>query len=257
VNEGLWFGDKLQHTLLNPNQLQYSGVLVADNPFNPVEPLSIIHDDVTIPLSISGTNIFIETTTPTQSELDHCPHIHLTCDSKWNPQTVRLAATRSVEAEAMDDGGGVEPGLAEISSVFCSKSLAEGLNSQRALNSTQVDIPAARTFVSNNRHSSVSNENLSERWNIGLQQAKQTLKVTTQRGVRSAIMPLSRRYRTDHMYQERKLRNQKFYTDTLFGKYKSLTDNTCLQIFANESHFVKAYPMETKAMAGAALRQFV
>jgi hypothetical protein len=30
-----------------------------------------------------------------------------------------------------------------------------------------------------------------------------------------------------------------------------------LQIFANEAQFVKAHPMETKAMAGAVLRQFV
>ncbi|KAI2503235.1 Reverse transcriptase (RNA-dependent DNA polymerase) [Fragilaria crotonensis] len=254
VNEGLWFGDKLQNTLLNPNQLRYSGVNVADNPFNTAEPISITHEDLTIPLSISGTIIFLETATPTQSELDHCPHIHLTCDSDWNPQTVRLASTHSVEAEVIAD---VEPGLAQISSVYCSQALAEMMNQQRYLGSTQVDIPAARTFISSNRHPQVTSENLSERWNIGLQQAKQTLQVTTQKGVRSAIMPLSRRYRTDLMYQQRKLRNQKFYTDTLFGKYKSLTNNTCIQIFANESQFVKAYPMETKAMAGSALRQFV
>ena len=43
----------------------------------------------------------------------------------------------------------------------------------------------------------------------------------------------------------------------MFGKYKSLTNNTCVQIFANESFFAKAYPMERKSMAGAALRQFI
>ncbi len=46
--------------------------------------------------------------------------------------------------------------------------------------------------------------------------------------------------------------------DIMFGKCKSLTNsNTCVQIFANEAHFVKAYPMEKKSMAGLALRQFV
>lgn len=147
VNEGLWFGDKLQNTLLNPNQLRYSGVNVADNPFNTAEPISITHEDLTIPLSISGTIIFLETATPTQSELDHCPHIHLTCDSDWNPQTVRLASTHSVEAEVIAD---VEPGLVQISSVYCSQALAEMMNQQRYLGSTQVDIPAARTFISSN-----------------------------------------------------------------------------------------------------------
>ena len=35
------------------------------------------------------------------------------------------------------------------------------------------------------------------------------------------------------------------------------TNDTCAQIFASESYFVKAYPMERKAMAGLALRQFI
>ncbi len=136
--------------------------------------------------------------------------------------------------------------------------MAEAINEQRFIKSTQVDVPASRTFVSSNRHSQINSESLSEHWSIGLNQAKQTLQVTTQRGVRSAILPLSRCYRTDRMYQQRKLRNQKNYTDTLFGKCKSLTNNTCgAQISANESYFVKAYPMEKKSMAGLALRQFI
>ena len=43
----------------------------------------------------------------------------------------------------------------------------------------------------------------------------------------------------------------------MFGKYKSLTNNTCAQIFANESFFTKAYPMERKLMASTALQQFI
>jgi hypothetical protein len=60
------------------------------------------------------------------------------------------------------------------------------------------------------------------------------------------------------MYNRRRLRGQQFFTDTLIGKYNSLNNNTCAQIFAsNESFFVKAYPMEKKSMVGAALRQFI
>jgi hypothetical protein len=59
------------------------------------------------------------------------------------------------------------------------------------------------------------------------------------------------------MYNQRKLRGQLFYTNTLFGKYKSVTNNTCAQLFANESFFSKAYPMEKKSLAGAALHQFI
>jgi hypothetical protein len=119
-------------------------------------------------------------------------------------------------------------------------------------------IGTANTFVLQKRHPQVTKDQLSERRNIGISQAKKTLKVTTQKGARSAILPVSRRYRTDRMYKnQRKLRNQKFYPDTLFGKSKSLSKSTCAQIFANKSYFVKAYPIEKKSMAGSALRQFI
>jgi hypothetical protein len=66
INEGLFFGDKLEHSLLNPNQLRYSGVVVADNPFNQAEPLSFSTTDLDIPLQHSGT-----TTTPPSANLIH------------------------------------------------------------------------------------------------------------------------------------------------------------------------------------------
>jgi hypothetical protein len=228
---------------------------VYDNPFDTHNILSIEHDDVTIPLSISGTNIFLNTHTPTQHELDNCPHIHLTSENEWNPHTVQLSSTQSAEAEvlytAQDE---LEAGLSQISSVFRFAEMAENL---RNISAVQADMPGYKTFRSNERHSAVTPEILSERWSIGLAQAKQTIKVTTQRGVRSAILPLSRRYRTDRMYSQKRLRGQRFYTDTLIGKYKSLTNNTCAQIFANESFFATCYPMEKKSLAGMALRQFI
>ena len=39
-HQSLWMGDKLDHTLDNPNQLQSYGVRVQDNPFD-AKPLSI------------------------------------------------------------------------------------------------------------------------------------------------------------------------------------------------------------------------
>jgi hypothetical protein len=174
-------------------------------------------------------------------------------DTEWNPHTVQLAAVKSAEAE--DIFGDTEPGLAQISSVYCFTEMAENLQIYRQI--SLVNVEARKTFISKERHPAVSSENLSERWNIGLNQAKQTLKVTTQRGVISAILPVSRRYRTDRVYHQKKLQNQKFYTDTLFGRCKSISNNTCAQIFANESYFVKAYPMERKSLAGQALRQFI
>ena len=52
------------------------------------------------------------------------------------------------------------------------------------------DVPADKKFVSTERHKSVTPEDLSKRWGIRLQQAKETLKTTTQKIVRYATMPL-------------------------------------------------------------------
>ena len=41
------------------------------------------------------------------------------------------------------------------------------------------------------------------------------------------------------------------------GCYKSLDGNKHAQIFANESFFATAYPMEHKSSAGQALKQFI
>ena len=94
--------------------------------------------------------------------------------------------------------------------------MAEALKEVRFIRSTQVDVTATGTFVLSDRDAQVNYESLSERWNNGLTQARQTLEVTTQIGIRSLMLPLSRRYRTDRMYGQRKLRNQRFYTDTIF-----------------------------------------
>jgi len=201
INEGLWLRPKMQHSLLNPNQLRFHGVSVHDNPFDAHNPLSIKHDDIAIPLSITGTNIFLNTHTPSQHELDTCPHIHLTSKAEWNPHTVRLASTQSVEAEGLHfySFDELDPGLSQISSVYCSSEMAENL---RNLSAIQSDLPGHKTFISKQRHSAVTPEQLSKRWSIGLTQARQTIKVTTQHGVRSAILPLSRRYQTDRMYNQ-------------------------------------------------------
>ena len=47
------------------------------------------------------------------------------------------------------------------------------------------------------RHNTVTPEMISKKWGCGLNTARNTLAGTTQLGVRSAIGPLTRQYRTD------------------------------------------------------------
>ena len=74
-------------------------------------------------------------------------------------------------------------------------------------------IPARRTFIDRERHRLHTAQSIAEMWNIGLQKAKQTIEASTQNGIRSALMPLTRRYRSDRMYNIKRLRGR-FATDT-------------------------------------------
>ena len=118
------------------------------------------------------------------------------------------------------------------------------------------DITSARTFQSKERHSSVTPSDLSERWYIGLGQATQALKVTTQQLMHSAILPQAQRYRTDRMYIRPRIRGT-IYTGTMNGRYKSVDGNKHAQTFANESFFATTYPIEDKSSAGQSLKQFI
>ena len=77
VHESLWMGDKLDHTLVNPNQLRAYGVSVQNNPFD-TKPLSITTSDVSVKLYSEGTIICGDTRMPTESKLGQLPWLILT-----------------------------------------------------------------------------------------------------------------------------------------------------------------------------------
>ena len=125
-----------------------------------------------------------------------------------------------------------------------------------AMRSALQDVPSARTFQSKERHLTITPSNLSERWYIGLGQATQTLKVTIQWLMCSAILPLAQQYCVAWMLIRQHICST-IYTDTMNGRYKSLDGNNHAQIFANELFFATAYLMEHKSRAGQALKQFI
>ena len=82
-------------------------------------------------------------------------------------------------------------------------------------------IKAQNTFLSSERNTNTTAEDLSERWSISVAQAALTLKATTQRLNRSALMQLSRRYRADKMFGVKRL-NCMMATYTLDARVKSI-----------------------------------
>jgi hypothetical protein len=75
---------------------------------------------------------------------------------------------------------------------------------------------------------------------------KSTLQVTTQQGVRTAVHPLHRQYRVDHLHLNRRRLNGDWFTDTLFSKVTSLQGNTSAQIFT-KGNFTTVHLLNSKA----------
>ena len=55
---------------------------------------------------------------------------------------------------------------------------------------TLEDISTRQTYTSTERHIKMSAEILADRFGIGLERARQTMRATTQRGTRSALLPI-------------------------------------------------------------------
>ena len=267
-NEAIWMGSQLEHSLLNPNQLRHHGITVQDNPYAN-EPLRIaaIDDDFSIPLQTEGTIIFFNTRTPTAHELATSPHIVMSSAAPWNPRDVHFPAHHDEEGETLTHHEiacctSVADSTFDLSTLdfertSVSRALADRLISQVNVNGNDdQDVPLSRTFTSKERHVGVSAQELSERWFIGLSQAHDTIKATTQNCTRSALLPLSRRYRVDRVFERPLLRGD-FYSDTMDGRSKSLDGNRYAQIIANKDFFAVAYPMANKSSAGESLRRFI
>jgi hypothetical protein len=161
---------------------------------------------------------------------------------QWKRQVSSASSTQRheyVDADC-DDAllDSVEPSLVHLGKLLTQYHLSQ-------LDTTvleQLDVPSRRTFVSTERHEKVSAELLADRFGIGPKRAQRTMRVTTQRGVRSAILPISRRYRADRVFGVKRLAG-KFATDTAYGKLKSLRGNVGSQIYSHKCGFKASYPM--------------
>jgi hypothetical protein len=105
------------------------------------------------------------------------------------------------------------------------------------------------------RHSKVGPEELSRKWNIGLETAKATLNVTMQHGVQTAVHPMSRWLRVDHLHLHRPRLKGTWYLDTLIAKVKLLLGNKCANMFMN-GKYTKVVSMASPKEAAESLIDF-
>jgi hypothetical protein len=93
VNEALYFGDSMDHSLINPNQIRVTSIPVNDDPFNQTRPFGIGHPETFIPFATEGATIYFTSRTPTNEELEHFQfrQIELTDEDEWKPERFDLS----------------------------------------------------------------------------------------------------------------------------------------------------------------------
>ena len=262
-NQLLWFGNDMKNSLINPNQLRHFGRSVCDDPTDPNREFGIEIDDQFIPFQMEGTTIYFKTRVPTDKELDECRHVTMTSDEVWDPVTVNIAALRrrsreeeeksqlcSLGSEPHSEQSTLERGiLGSVSEVYddveFTKRMIANVNIVTHVRHEDDSVMTIGAIGARNRHSVVTAEEVARKFKCGLDTAKQTLKVTTQRGIRHALHPLHRRYRVDHLDLNRKRLNGVFHMDQLFSNVKSINGNSCANVFTN-GKLTQTYPKEGK-----------
>ena len=95
------------------------------------------------------------------------------------------------------------------------------------------------------------------KWGCSFTAEKNTLNNTIQEWIRSAVMPLRRRYRTDILSQDLCRLSTRFYIDTLFPKANSVSRHDCYQIFTDGERIICIIPFFSKAEVGMAIISFM
>jgi len=245
VHQGLWFGSKLERSLINSNQIRHNGIRLCDDPFDPHRALGIeviAENNLFIPMYMDGSTATFDTCCPSDEELKTLPHVILTSEQVWNPGLNLFPKYHRDEVERQILSGEIvcvskvtssnhvmdwivpNGGLGVEDNIYSNEEMIQRLVSE----DRKVTVHA----VSSGRHHRVDEDSLASKWLISRKAARRTLNATTQLGLRSARMPLSRQYRPGElMLRHHQCLNVSMYTDTLMGPGVSHIGNKYAQLF--------------------------
>ena len=273
--------ETMNNNLLNPMQMRMNGVKVNEQPkFLTHDPTETCHtiqveDDgeiISIPLDLKGIISCFETRKPTLAEFENCPtKIHLTAsEPEWNPHSEewselegtyydslgrfrdlgdkrRIYAINAPKQNPLHRANIIAQSVSQCSAVLSeiSNTLVED-----EFYDTLKDTVNISVSTTSNRSSTIRPQDLMKRWGIGLETAKQTLNVTTQRGIRTVANPaISRRFRTnDRQLRYRRL-NADLFTDTLKAKTKSFRGNEYAQAYGTPFKWARFHPIQKRDQA--------
>lgn len=208
IHEALWMGESMPNSLINPNQIRAYGWIVQDIPYCG-SPLYCEDADAMLAIPLE---LLIQITAQ-QWEHQHkmsladadalCEHHNVSGNQLVSRSLLHDEGsnkTKRDEGSVQDDDArtGIEAVWRRIQRWWIFLALEQKLSDLKiapptrdAANVWVSDLPASNTFISGDRKSDVNPKNSARRWLIGFD--AQMLQKTTQRLVRSAVLPLERR----------------------------------------------------------------
>lgn len=201
-------GDLQDPSLLCPNQLRANGLIVDNVPkhlcHNHESTHSIYVPEVKLRISseLQGVMSGFQARLPTQTEIDTCVHVELTAQDAWDPSSEELEQQEHLKETRLSNAAGsvsklfydrkseISAVLLLVSSTLVDDNFVQGMEQSVRITSAV----ASSTVQTKSRHSTMEPMELSRCWGIGLSTAQKTLRVTTQKGLRTAVHPLHCRY---------------------------------------------------------------
>ena len=86
--QGLWFGDRMDRSIINPNPCHSCGISLCDNPPDPHRTIGFQTNTLNIPLFMEGKIAKISTRCPSLEEIESCQYIYLSDQESWDPSNV-------------------------------------------------------------------------------------------------------------------------------------------------------------------------
>ena len=271
----------LEHHLLCPMQCRVNDVVVNDVPkflsknVTP-ETHAIVVDSVApqdgssealrlvAPLSIMGVTSYLPVHRPSREEYDsgEIPRFELTSATlTWDPSSTTYMEQEDSQLDVSGGLASIDPrdrGHTLVINSFssCTHSpLADITHDDNFGNVllSKVQVSAVKKkagTVGSTQGKLVDAQALSRRWMIPLHRAKNTVRKTTQRGVRKFMSPnRAVRFPTnDRMLRYRRLPHD-LYTDTLIAGTVSKRGNKNAQVYGTSFGWCRAHPMERKSQA--------
>ena len=121
IAEALYFGNQINVTLLNPNQMRNNGVKVENVPvqYDKKSGHCIQADGLNIPLKMNGVISYFDSRYPSEEELENCTRIYLTADIPWEPysstfESQEEAARQVLDVTQLELEDGPQPELFEV-----------------------------------------------------------------------------------------------------------------------------------------------